>query len=252
MKIKKGDDVLLVSEDGHKYIVKVKEEVISMKDGQLDLGKLVNSKFGKSIKTHIGSEYSVLTPGFLDRLYKLKRGPQVILPKDAATIIAHTGLSTGAKVVDAGTGSGWLAAFLAHFVAPTGKVVSYEIRKDHHKLAKENIKSLGLKNIKLKLEDVTKGVKERGLDLITLDLLTPTKVPNISKALKVGGYCVAYVPHISQAEEFANFAKKQKMQIENIVEVREYGYEQKDTKIRRKKKILPHTGFIVFVRKVTS
>ena len=86
------------------------------------------------------------------------------------------------------------------------------------------------------------------MDLITLDLLTPTEVPGISKALKLGGYCVAYVPHIKQAQEFAKFASEQGLFVEKITETREFEYKFLDGKLR-KKKSFPHTGFMVFVRK---
>ena len=191
--------LLFISPKNKRYFLSKSQREFHTSDGKLDLTK---AKPGKIIKTHIGVEYKCVKPSFLDLLMNLKRGPQVVLPKDAAAIVAHTGISTGAKVLDSGTGSGWLTAFLANIVGPSGKVVSYEIREDHHKLAKENIKSLGLKNVKLKVGDITKGFSEKNLDLITLDILTPTKVPKIAKALKLGGYCVVYVPHANQEKRF--------------------------------------------------
>lgn len=249
MRIKKGDEVLLISEEGHEYVVLAEDKTVFFSDGQLDLKQLVGSSFGNPIKTHLGNEYQVVQLNFLDRLKRLKRGPQVVLPKDAASIIAHTGLKPGSKVVDAGTGSGWLTSFLAKIVGREGKVVSYEKRKDFHELSKENIKNLGLTNVTLKNKDITAGISEKNLDLITLDLLTPAKVPNISSVLKLGGYCVAYVPHLNQAEEFAGFASKQGLFVEKVLETREYENKFQGGRLR-KKKPFPHTGFMVFARKV--
>jgi len=236
---------LLISPNGKEYLLPNAQKEFHTSDGKLDLTK---AKPGKTLKTNIGVEYFYIEPTFTDLLKNLKRGPQVVLPKDASTIVSVTGIGPGAKVVDAGTGSGWLTVFLAHIVAP-GKVVSYEIREDFSELAEENIKQLGLKNVKIKRADITKGIKEKNLDLITLDLLTPTKVPNIPQALKLGGYCVAYVPHLEQAEEFSKFAKKQYLYVEKVIEVKEFIYRLHSGKLRQAKGV-SHTGFLVFVRKV--
>ena len=63
---------------------------------------------------------------FIDQLKKCKRGPQVILPKDAGSIAAITGVSSGWKCLDAGGGSGFLSLFLGNLVRPGGKVSAYE------------------------------------------------------------------------------------------------------------------------------
>ena len=226
---------LLVSEKGKNYLIEDKLKEFHTTDGKLDLKGV---KPGQTLKTNKNIKYAVIKPSFLDQLLNLERGPQVILPKDAAAIVAYSGLNPSSNVVDAGSGSGWLACFLANIAK---FVTSYEIRKDHHELAKKNAKALNIRNIKFKNEDVTKGIKEKNIDIITLDLLTPTKVPNISEALKLGGYCVAYVPHAKQAKEFMKFAKEQGLIVERALEMNEY------TLLRDR---IPHTGYLVFTRKV--
>ena len=230
---------------GKKFLLKKGEKELHTQHGVVKVGK----KDGK-IKSHLGTDYIQTEANFIDLLLQCKRGPQVVLPKDAAAIVAHTSLQPGAKVVDAGSGSGWLAAFLAHYVGPKGSVTTYEKRKDFHAIAKENFKFLGLKNIKLKNADITKGIKETKLDLITLDLLTPTKVPNISKTLKAGGYVVAYVPHLEQADEFVKFAKEQGLWFERAIEVIEREWVLKWDKLKEKMGSISHTAYLVFCRKI--
>ena len=82
-------------------------------------------------------------------LKKLKRLPQVVTPKDASQILAHTGIPTNAKILDAGSGSGFLAIFLAWYCSK-GKVITYEKRKEFAEVVEKNIKKTGLKNIKVK------------------------------------------------------------------------------------------------------
>src|SRR3989338_10080473 len=104
----------------------------------------------------------------IDLLKKLRRGPQIIMQKDAGSIIAYTGLSSGKKCLDAGAGSGYLSIMLGNIVAPTGRVTSYEIKKDFYENVKKNVKICGLeKVVKVKNNDV-KNFTEKNLDLITL------------------------------------------------------------------------------------
>jgi tRNA (adenine57-N1/adenine58-N1)-methyltransferase catalytic subunit len=236
---------LIIDPKGKKYLMKKAEKEFHTQHGVIKLQK----KDGK-IKTHIGTEYLQVEANFVDKLLQCGRGPQVVLPKDAAAIVAHTCLQPGAKVVDAGAGSGWLTSFLAHYIGPKGRVTTYEKRKEFAKIAKDNFKFLDLKNIKLKNADITKGIKETKLDLITLDLLTPTKIPNISKSLKSGGYVVAYVPHLEQAEEFVAFAKKQGLYFERAIEVIEREWVLKWDSLKEKMGAIGHTAYLVFCRKI--
>jgi tRNA (adenine57-N1/adenine58-N1)-methyltransferase len=139
----------------------------------------------------------------LDLLAKFKRGPQVILPKDAAALVGLTGVSSGWHCLDAGSGSGWLAAFVGNLIRPNGKLVSYERDERWFTVAKENIKAAGLdKIVKIKKGDIAKAPelkKANSLDLITLDAKEPELiVPKAAKALKSGGFLAVYSPHIEQ------------------------------------------------------
>lgn len=183
---------------------------------------------------------------FLD---KAKRGPQIIMPKDAALILTYTGVGPGSKVVDAGAGSGFLAIFLANYVRP-GKVVTYENKKRFVKTAKKNIKSSGLSRfIRLREEDVTKGIKEKNVDLVTLDLKDVKKVVGHAyRALKVGGWLVVYSPHIEQVVTVVKEIRKKKFCETKVVEnvVREWKVERTT---RPKTMGIMHTGFLTFAKK---
>jgi len=189
---------------------------------------------------------------FVDLIKKAKRGPQVILLKDAAIIAAYSGLESGKLVVDAGTGSGWLAAYLAKIVAPTGKVITYERREEFIKLAKENFKLLKIKNIKIKNKDIYEGISEKNVDLITLDLQEPWRViPFAEKSLKIGGFLVVYSPQITQAIEFANKVNESRsLRFEKSIELLERSWKIKGKIARPEFHMLGHTGFISFARKI--
>lgn len=245
--MKKNELVLLLSKESS-YLVNVKKKKFHTKDGIFNLEELFKKRFGDKIKTHLGKEFLIFKPNITDILEKIERLPQIIMPKDLGLILAYTGIGPGSLIVDAGTGSGFLCLFLASYVYPR-KVVTYENNKKFAKVAKKNIKFSGLKNIKLKQKDITKGIDEKNVDLITLDMKDAEKVvEHAYKALKPGGWLVVYSPYIEQVslvvkkmEEKGFFSIKT---VENIV--REWQVE----KYTRPKTLgLLHTGWLTFGRK---
>ena len=185
----------------------------------------------------------------LDFLKKAKRGPQVILPKDIGAIIAETGCAPGWKVVDAGTGSGYLALFLANLGC---KVYSYEKEKRFFEVAKKNIGKSGLK-VSIKNKDLTKGISEKGLDMICLDMEKADKVVrNAHKKLKKGGWIVVYSMH---AEHLIKVRKEMEKYFGNIDTIEavynhwQFQSKGKKTWTRPKSWLLGHTGFLTIGRK---
>lgn len=249
MKFKKEDKVLLISEKGDKYIVGINQTFFT-REGEIKLKSLIGKKWGAKIRSSKGVIYYAIPPSFSDLKLKASRVPQTILPKDIGMIIAYTGIGPGSKVLDAGTGSGFLAASLARVVAPE-KVVSYEIRKDFLKAAKKNFEFFGILNIQVRNKDIYKKIDERGLDLITLDLPEPWRVRDLKKALKVGGYVVAYLPQITQVSEFVKFCEKEGLSVEKVVELIERDWKVKGRVARPEHQMLGHTAFLVFARRIS-
>jgi tRNA (adenine57-N1/adenine58-N1)-methyltransferase len=181
---------------------------------------------------------------------KLKRGPQVILPKDAALILAYSGIAPGSKVVDAGAGSGFLATFLGTYLKP-GKVYTYENDDRFLQIVKDNISACGLEDVVvLRKADVTKGVKEKNVDLVTLDLKDAKKaVKHAHKALVDDGMIVVYSPTVEHLMGVIKELKKYKFTelktVENIV--REW---KTDLTTRPETMGLMHTGFLTFAKKI--
>ncbi|MBI2547486.1 MAG: tRNA (adenine-N1)-methyltransferase [Candidatus Aenigmarchaeota archaeon] len=250
MKLRLDDRVLLFGKD-ESYLVTVSRRKFNVKSGIINLGNLIGKSYGSKIKTHIGKEFCLVKPTVIDYFSKLfTRGAQVILPKDISLILAYTGISPDSFVVDAGTGSGYLTIFLAHYLSG-GKVVTYEKDKRFVRVAKENIKSSGLKNIRLKKKDISKCIDERNVDMITLDLQHPGKIiKNAYKSLAVGGWLVVYSPTVDEMFEAGKKMKKYFSDVkivENIV--REW---QSERTLRPKTMGLMHTGWLMFGRKVSS
>ena len=247
--MKEGELVLLISKDDS-YLTEVSDRVLNIQSGKIDLKQLRKKKFGENIKTHTGKQFFIVKPNIKDIFErKAKRLPQIIMPKDAALILAYTGVEPGSLVVDAGFGSGFLAMFLANYTR--GKVVSYEKEKKFFKIAKQNIKSSGLeKFIQFKQKDIRKGIDEKNVDLVTLDMKNAERVvKHAYKSLKPGGWLVVYSPYIEQVKKVVSEIEKKGFSevktVENIVR----GWQVRDHTLPERSGIM-HTGFISFARKV--
>jgi tRNA (adenine57-N1/adenine58-N1)-methyltransferase len=179
---------------------------------------------------------------------KAKRLPQIIMPQDAAMILAYTGISPKSLIVDAGAGSGFLSIFLAYY-CPLGRVVSYEINEKFAQLVKENAKLVGVKNLTIKNRDILEGIDEKNVDLVTLDMKDAEKnVENVYNALKTGGWLAVYSPYIEQVKLVCG-----KIEALPFVEVSTVECIKREWQVsdftRPKTLGLLHTGWLTFARK---
>ncbi|MGD2249243.1 MAG: tRNA (adenine-N1)-methyltransferase [Candidatus Methanofastidiosia archaeon] len=246
--IKEGDLVLLLHKK-KSFLVSATDREFHTHFGVIDLSRIVGEEYGITVSSHDGHEFAVINPTFIDFIKKMRKMPQVIQPKDAAQIVAYTGVSSGDTVVEAGAGSGALTIFLAYTVAP-GMVYSYEKRQDFLEVAQQNIERFNIKNVKFKLQDVYEGIDEKNVDLVTLDIASPEKMVNPGfNALKPGGFLYSYSPCVEQVARFCLAAKDMGMEVKTIeCIVREYQVNKKGT--RPKSRMLGHTGYMSFARKV--
>lgn len=245
--------IVLIAEDGRKFYVRSLDEDFHTQYGFVGKAALAKAKAGGAVKTNTGKEFFVMEPSFMDLYGRIKRAPQIIPRKDIAAIIAETGIGKSSSIVDAGTGSGALALFLANIAK---KVVTYEIREDFAKVAEENVKLLQMKNITVKKKDVYNGIDEKNVDVVTLDLPEPWKaIEPAAKALKVGGFIVSYSPTTPQVNDFiaaAAAAKNNSLIHVKTIEIIEREWEFDQRIIRPKSQPIGHSGFLTFVRKISD
>lgn len=231
---------VLINKDTKYYY---KGQDMHTKDGLIK-SKDIESK--QKVKSNKGEEFYVLDADFIDRLQRLKRGPQIILPKDIGYILANTPITKDSQVLEAGTGSAFLSVHLARFV---NKVYSYERDKRFYTLAKQNIEDMDIKNITLVNQDVYKKITQKNLDLAVLDLPEPQKaLKNLKASLKRGGYLVCYLPTISQIEVLLK--KIDRFVHIKTVELLERNWQTDKDKVRPKSQMIAHTAFLCFLRKV--
>ncbi len=243
---KKNYKILIESNTGKKYLVKDFSE-----DYHTSFG-IISSKDIKSKKTKIksstGKHFLLLDAAFPDLWEQFQRGPQIMLQKDIGLIMAKTGINKDSEVVDAGGGSGSLCLSLANICK---KVAVYEINPEHHKVVQKNITLSGFTNVTLKHDDIYQGIKENGLDLITLDLPEPWQViKHAEKALKDGGHMVIYLPNLTQMQKFLTSLKGSSFKVLETVELLERKWVINEQIMRPEFQMLGHTGFMTFCRKM--
>ncbi|MFC1690717.1 tRNA (adenine-N1)-methyltransferase [Nanoarchaeota archaeon] len=232
-----------------KYYIRDLSNDYHSNDGYIKAAELKKAKDGTLLKTNKGKEFSIFSAGFQDKYEKLDRSAQIIPKKDLGTIISYTGIGKDSVIVDAGTGSGALCCFLANIAK---KVVSYDVREDHQEFAERNVKLLGLKNVTLKIKDISTGIDEKNIDMISLDLPDPwMAIESCAKALKVGGYIISYSPTIPQVSDFVEAVNDREELIHlQTIEIVEREWQVEGRRVRPKTQQIGHSGFLSFARKV--
>src|SRR3989344_2927443 len=114
------------------------------------------------VNAHSGKEFFVFPALFIDKIQKIKRLPQAIPEKDIALILTYSSIDNNSVVLEAGTGSGKLLAFLARVA---NKIISYETNNEYIKIAKKNLEDLDISNVEIKNKDIYLGIDEKNLDL---------------------------------------------------------------------------------------
>ncbi|WBF10608.1 tRNA (adenine-N1)-methyltransferase [Methanothermobacter marburgensis] len=239
-----------MDERGKKYLLKAGE------DFQTDMG-IIQSRMieearpGDVLRTHLGREVYVLKPSLSDYLELMERRCSILLPKDIGMICAYTGIVNGSRVVDAGTGAGTVAMYLANVVGESGHVTTYEIRQDFAEVAERNIRDFGFKNIEVKNRDIKEGIDEDDLDLVFLDLPQPWELmEDLHESLIRGGWAVFYNPYIEQVKILHRVGSKLGFADMRTSEIIEREIEVRRQGTRPRTRMVGHTGYLTFMRKV--
>ena len=240
---------ILITRQGKKFYAKDLNQDLHTQYGFIKKDDLKKARDGDLLKSNTNKEFLVFNPSFIDLYRKIKRDAQIIPLKDIGLIIAETGINKESRVLDAGSGSGALACFLASIAK---EVVTYEIREDFIEIVKSNVDFLGLKNLKIKNKNIYNEIDDKNIDVIILDLPEPwNALDNCSKSLKIGGFLVSYSPSVPQVADFVNaLRKKESFVYLKTVEITEREWEVEERKVRPKSRGMGHSGFLSFARKV--
>jgi len=201
-----GDRVQLTDAKGRKYTVTLQPGgVYHTHRGGLNHDDLIGIPEGSLVTSAVGTSYLALRPLLTDYVLSMPRGAAVIYPKDAAQIVHWGDVFPGARVLEAGAGSGALTCSLLRAVGPQGEVISYELREDHAEHAERNVRQFFGEhppNWTLVIGDLADYSGQS--DRVVLDMLEPWAVlPTVAASLVPGGVLIVYVASTTQLSRVA-------------------------------------------------
>ena len=136
-----GDQVQLTDPKGRMHqIVLSAGGTFHTHRGSLSHDDLIGHPEGSVVTASSGTAYVALRPLLADFTLAMKRGATIVYPKDAAQILAYADVFPGARVLEAGAGSGALSCWLLRAIGPDGELVSFEARPDFAEIARENVR----------------------------------------------------------------------------------------------------------------
>ena len=196
----------------------------------------------------------VMRPTLADAVLKMPRGAQVVYPKDLGPILMLADVFPGARVLEAGVGSGALSLALLRAGAD---VLGYELRDDFLARARANVARFAgagaLSRYRTELRDVYEGIDDTGLDRVVLDLAEPWRaVAPAASALRPGGILLAYTPSVTQVSRLRAALAESSFALHDTVEVMQRGWHVEGAAVRPNHRMVAHTGFLTTSRLAAS
>ncbi|MCX6437781.1 MAG: tRNA (adenine-N1)-methyltransferase [Actinobacteria bacterium] len=217
--------------------------------------ELIGLPEGSVVATTAGLKFTAFKPLLADYVLTMPRGATIVYPKDAAMIVGLADIYPGARVLEAGVGSGALTISLLRAVGPTGKVNSIERRADFAENAHSNVSNyFGEKptNWSLSVGDLQDQNFESEYDRVVLDMLAPWECVDLAaRALRPGGVFLAYVATTTQLSVTAEALKDdgrftEPESSETIVR----GWHHEGLAVRPQQRMIGHTGFLIQSRRM--
>lgn len=251
-----GDRVQLTDPKGRHYTVVLEAgRTYHTHRGAVDHDKLIGAPEGSVVVSAAGTSYLALRPLLPDYVLSMPRGAQVIYPKDAAQIVMWGDIFPGARVLEAGAGSGALTCSLLRAVGEQGSVTSYEVRDDHAKYAKTNVEQFFGEepaNWTLHVADLATHVGE--VDRVVLDMVAPWDVlPTVFDNLIPGGVLVVYVATTTQLSRITEAIREQQCWTEpEAWETLMRPWHVVGLAVRPEHRMVAHTAFLLTARRLAD
>jgi tRNA (adenine57-N1/adenine58-N1)-methyltransferase len=276
-----GDQVQLTDPKGRKHLVLLAEgRTFHTHRGGLAHDELIGAPEGTVVKSSGGTPYVALRPLLADFTLSMSRGAAVVYPKDAAQIIALADIFPGARVLEAGAGSGALSCWLLRSVGEDGLLVSYERRADFADIARANVERFfGGPHPAWQLRvgdlmevaggeadaaappapEVAGDVSDHAgpadsFDRMVLDMLAPWEFAHVAAdALIPGGVLCCYVATVTQLSRTVESIREQSSFDEPAAwESFVRGWHVDGLAVRPEHRMVGHTGFLITARRLAQ
>jgi tRNA (adenine57-N1/adenine58-N1)-methyltransferase len=265
-----GERVQLTDAKGRHYTMSLTEGAeFHTHRGAIAHDAVIGLDEGSVVKSSNGAHFLVLRPLLVDYVMSMPRGPQLIYPKDAAQIVHEGDIFPGARVLEAGAGSGALTCSLLRAVGPDGRVVSYEQRADHAEHARRNVANfydvLGQRpdtqvphnqlpdNWELIVSDLADSdLPDGSFDRAVLDMLAPWEVLDaVSRLVIAGGVLIVYVATVTQLSRAVEALRAQQCWTEpRAWETLQRGWNVVGLAVRPQHSMRGHTAFLICTRRL--
>ena len=257
--LQNGERIHLVDKKGRQYALTLKAgDTYHFSGETIPHDELIGKPDGSIVTLSKGKRFLALRPTFGEYVLKMPRGAQVLYPKDLSLIPMWADVYPGARVFEAGTGSGALTMALLRAVGPTGLVVTYEAREDFGRTALTNIERyMGAvptlmpfrKNAYEGIDILEDG---RPFDRLVLDLPEPWQVvPHAAKVIRSGGIYLSFVPTVPQVMQTVEALER--TSVFGMIETFETllrTWSIQGRSVRPDHRMVAHSGFLTVARKV--
>lgn len=253
-----GDRVQLTDPKGRLHTVVLEPgRLFHTHRGAIAHDDLIGFDEGRIVMSTSGTGYLALRPLLADYVMSMPRGAQVIYPKDSAAILMMGDIHPGARVLEAGAGSGALTCSLLRAVGPTGKVISYERRAEFAEVARQNVvRFFGEQpaHWELRRGDLVEIVDgdEPELDRVILDMLEPWQMlAAIGNVLRPGGVLIGYVATVTQLSTLVETIRAEGSYAEpSATETLLRPWHVVGLAVRPEHRMVGHTAFLVIARRL--
>jgi len=254
-----GEPVQLTDPKGRSHLITLRVGAsFHTHRGTLSHDDIIGGPDGNVIRSGGGTPYVVFRPLLADFTLAAKRGAAVVYPKDAAQIVAFADVFPGARVLEAGAGSGALSCWLLRAVGDHGTLVSFERRPDFAEIARRNIELYfggPPPTWQLVVGEFGRPGDDHGLadlDRVILDLLAPWDcLDAAASVLAPGGLACCYVATTTQLSRTVEALRShggfdEPAAWENLVR----GWHVEGLAVRPEHRMVGHTGFLVTARRL--
>jgi tRNA (adenine57-N1/adenine58-N1)-methyltransferase catalytic subunit len=251
-----GERITLTDPKGrrHSVVLAVGGQFHTAK-GPVSHNELISQPEGIVVRSTGGTTFLAMRPLLYEFTVTMPRGAAVIYPKDAAQVLMSADIFPGARVLEAGAGSGALTCTLLRAIGPSGHLTSYERREDFANLARRNVENFfgaSPHNWDLRVGDVVEALSEEPLDRVVLDMLAPWDcVSAVADVLVPGGVFCAYVTTTTQLAQTVETLRvhtgfTEPEATESLIRA----WHVEGLAVRPRHNMVGHTGFVITSRRM--
>jgi tRNA (adenine57-N1/adenine58-N1)-methyltransferase len=251
-----GERITLTDPKGRRHsIVLAAGAAFHTTKGSVSHDDLIDGPEGVVVTSVGGTQFLALRPLLNEFTVTMPRGAAVIYPKDAAQLLVSADIFPGARVLEAGVGSGSLTCYLLRAVGEAGRVTSYERREDFATIARRNVDNFfggPHPAWELRVDDLVTGLTHAPIDRAILDMLAPWEcVDALAEVLMPGGVLAAYVATTTQLARTVETMRvhggfTEPQATETLIRA----WHAEGLAVRPRHDMVGHTGFLITARRM--